>query len=141
MSKVQAPAAPALIDSITPAELESIRSGQTRCASCRSERGRSEPRGTRRRPRNGFTPAIREQLLAKMRPLATDICPFANLPEKREGRWGQGLTLDKMESCQWLQPKLVGQFEFVEWTPDGHLRHVKFAGLREDKEARHVRRE
>jgi bifunctional non-homologous end joining protein LigD len=93
------------------------------------------------RTRNGFTPAIREQLLAKMRTLATDICPFANLPEKREGRWGQGLTLDKMKSCQWLQPKLVGQFEFVEWTPDGHLRHVKFAGLREDKDARHVRRE
>ena len=93
------------------------------------------------RTRNGFTPATREQLLAKMRTLATDVCPFANLPEKREGRWGQGLTIEKMRSCQWLQPKLVGQFEFVEWTPDGHLRHVKFAGLREDKEARHVRRE
>ena len=93
------------------------------------------------RTRNGFTPAIREQLLAKMRTLETDICPFTNLPEKREGRWGQGLTLEKMRACQWLQPKLVGQFEFVEWTPDGHLRHVKFAGLREDKEARHVRRE
>ena len=93
------------------------------------------------RTRNGFTPVIREQLLAKMRTLETDVCPFTNLPEKREGRWGQGLTLEKMRACQWLQPRLVGQFEFVEWTPDGHLRHVKFAGLRKDKEARHVRRE
>ena len=93
------------------------------------------------RTRNGFAPAIREQLLAKMRTLATDICPFVNLPEEREGRWGQGLTVEKMRSCQWLQPKLVGQFEFVEWTPDGHLRHVKFAGLREHKDAGHVRRE
>ena len=31
--------------------------------------------------------------------------------------------------------------EFTEWTPDGHLRHSNFAGLREDKEAREVVRE
>jgi len=31
--------------------------------------------------------------------------------------------------------------EFTEWTPDGHLRHSKFVGLREDKEAREVVRE
>jgi ATP dependent DNA ligase-like protein len=34
------------------------------------------------------------------------------------------------------KPELVGQIEFTEWTPDGHLRHSKFVGLREDKEAR-----
>jgi bifunctional non-homologous end joining protein LigD len=35
------------------------------------------------------------------------------------------------------QPKhsLVAQIEFTEWTPDGHLRHSKFVGLREDKAA------
>jgi bifunctional non-homologous end joining protein LigD len=31
---------------------------------------------------------------------------------------------------------LVAKIEFSEWTPDGHLRHSKFVGLREDKEAR-----
>jgi bifunctional non-homologous end joining protein LigD len=36
---------------------------------------------------------------------------------------------------------LVGQFEFVEWTPDNHLRHTTFISLREDKSARDVRRE
>jgi bifunctional non-homologous end joining protein LigD len=40
-----------------------------------------------------------------------------------------------------LKPQLVGQFEFVEWTPDGHLRHSKFVGLREDKNATSVVRE
>jgi bifunctional non-homologous end joining protein LigD len=35
-----------------------------------------------------------------------------------------------------LKPKLVGQFEFVEWTGENHLRHSKFMGLREDKKAR-----
>ncbi|MGA3242620.1 MAG: hypothetical protein ABSG03_40785 [Bryobacteraceae bacterium] len=34
------------------------------------------------------------------------------------GRWGEGLTAGKMMECRWLAPSLVGQFEFVEWTPD-----------------------
>jgi ATP-dependent DNA ligase len=40
-----------------------------------------------------------------------------------------------------LEPELVAQIEFTEWTPDGHLRHSKFVGLREDKKARKVIRE
>jgi bifunctional non-homologous end joining protein LigD len=41
------------------------------------------------------------------------------------------------------QPKhsLVAQIEFTEWTPDGHLRHSRFVGLREDKESWGVIRE
>jgi bifunctional non-homologous end joining protein LigD len=35
---------------------------------------------------------------------------------------------------------LVGQFEYVEWTPDGHLRHSRFISLREDRDARELRR-
>ena len=30
---------------------------------------------------------------------------------------GQSLTTAKMAVCQWVKPVLVGQFEFVEWTP------------------------
>jgi ATP-dependent DNA ligase len=40
-----------------------------------------------------------------------------------------------------LKPELVAQVEFTEWTPDGHLRHSRFVGLREDKKAREVVRE
>jgi bifunctional non-homologous end joining protein LigD len=93
------------------------------------------------RTRNGFTPALREQLFKKIRPLKTPVCPFANLPELRSGRWGTGLTAEKMAACRWLKPRLVGQFEFVEWTGEHHLRHTRFVGLREDKPARDVRRE
>ena len=50
----------------------------------------------------------------------------ANLPEVRGGHWGQGLTAEKMKECHWLTPVLVGQFEYVEWTPDNHLRHSRF---------------
>ena len=93
------------------------------------------------RTRNGFTPLTRAQLFKKFKGLEISECPFANLPEARSGRWGQGLTKAKMAECQWLKPELVGQFEFLEWTPDNHLRHSKFVGLREDKKARDVIRE
>ena len=72
--------------------------------------------------------------------METTECPFVNLPEARSGRWGEGLTAEKMAACRWLRPELVGHFEFLEWTPDGHLRHARFTALREDKNAREVRR-
>lgn len=93
------------------------------------------------RTRNGFTPVTRASLFRKFKGLEIDACPFVNLPEARSGRWGQGLTKAKMAECQWLKPVLVGQFEFLEWTADNHLRHSKFVGLREDKDAKQVRRE
>jgi bifunctional non-homologous end joining protein LigD len=93
------------------------------------------------RTRNGFTAATRNQLFKKFAGLEIRECPFANLPEARSGRWGQGLTRAKMADCRWLKPALVGQFEFVEWTPDDHLRHSRFVGLREDISAQDVRRE
>jgi ATP-dependent DNA ligase len=68
------------------------------------------------RTRNGFTPASRAELFRKLKPLEIEDCPFANVPEKRAGQWGAGLPAKKMKECRWLKPKLVGQFEFVEWT-------------------------
>jgi ATP-dependent DNA ligase len=35
----------------------------------------------------------------------------------------------------------VGEFEFLEWTADKHLRHSKFVGLRGDKNAKAIVRE
>ena len=84
---------------------------------------------------------MREQLFKKFRGLEIAECPFANLPEAKSGRWGEGLTKAKMADCRWLKPLLVGQFEFLEWTGDNHLRHTRFIGLREDKPARDVGRE
>jgi ATP-dependent DNA ligase len=90
------------------------------------------------RTRSGFTPALRAQLLRRFKGLEIDDCPFVNLPEARGGRWGQGLTKEKMAEVQWLKPVLVGQFEFLEWTADNHLRHSKFVGLRGDVRAADV---
>ena len=93
------------------------------------------------RTRNGFTPSVRATLMKRFRGLEIKECPFANLPEAKSGRWGAGLTAAKMADCRWIKPVLVGQFEFLEWTADNHLRHTKFIALRDDKKAKGVQRE
>ncbi len=93
------------------------------------------------RTRNGFTPATRAAVFMKFAGLETAVCPFANLPEPKGGRWGEGMTRAKMAECRWLKPVLVAQIDFLEWTSDNHLRHSKFVGLREDKRPREVGRE
>jgi bifunctional non-homologous end joining protein LigD len=89
--------------------------------------------------RNGFVPHVRRELASRLKPLEINICPFANLPEKKRTPWA--LTKEEMKKCVWLQPKLVAQIEFTEWTPDGHLRQSTFAGLRKDKDAKDIVRE
>ena len=68
-------------------------------------------------------------------------CPFANLPEKKGGRYGQGITPAEMKRCHWVKPEMVCQVEFAEWTHDGKLRQPAFLGLRQDKDAKAVIRE
>lgn len=60
--------------------------------------------------------------------LETDTCPVANLPDERVCA-GAGLTVQKMADCRWLRPVLLGEFEFVEEIPKGHLWHPKFIRL------------
>ena len=93
------------------------------------------------RVRNGFVPASRRQLFTKLKPLVISKCPFANLPETHKGRWGEGLTAADTEKCLWVSPQIVAQIEFLEWTESDHLRHSKFAGLRDDKNPRSVIKE
>ena len=93
------------------------------------------------RIRNGFVPASRRQVFDKLRPLTKVECPFVNLPETRQTRWGEALTAEKMKKCIWVNPKLVAQIEFLEWTESDHLRHAKFVRLREYKDATTVVKE
>jgi DNA ligase D-like protein (predicted ligase) len=89
--------------------------------------------------RNGFVPKLRREVASRFKGLAIDSCPFANLPERKRTQWA--LTKEEMKNCVWLKPELVAQIEFTEWTPDGHLRHSRFVGLREEKAASEVVRE
>jgi bifunctional non-homologous end joining protein LigD len=86
--------------------------------------------------RNGFVPRVRREIAQKFAGLEENSCPFANLPEKRRTQWA--LTREEMKNCIWLKPRLIAQIEFVEWTPDKHLRAAKFIGLRDDKDAREI---
>ena len=89
----------------------------------------------------GFDFATLRSLYDRFQPLRTTVCPFANLPTRREGRSGQGFTASEMKRCVWLEPKLVGQVRFMEWTRDDNLRQPVFLGLREDKKPAEVVRE
>ena len=66
----------------------------------------------------------------------------SKLLKSRETR--QSPFADKIksnETAHWVQPDLVAQVRFTEWTDDGKLRHPVYLGLRDDKRAESVVRE
>src|SRR5262249_23495547 len=77
----------------------------------------------------GYTARMPPDLLEKLRPLNRDTAPFVDIP-RSEAR-----------DAHWVEPVLVAEVEFTEWSRDGRLRHPSFQGLREDKPAGEVRAE
>ena len=73
-------------------------------------------------------------MFERIKALETAEYPFLNLPEEDVGRWGQGLTAEKMKKCVWVKPQVVAEVEFLEWMGTDHLRHTKFVRLRDDKD-------
>jgi bifunctional non-homologous end joining protein LigD len=76
---------------------------------------------------SGFTHATLRDLGARLAELRRDDPPFADAP--------------RIRAATWVQPRLVAQIGFTEWTGDGRLRHPRFLGLRDDKAAEEVVRE
>jgi bifunctional non-homologous end joining protein LigD len=89
----------------------------------------------------GFSDKLLKELHNGLQKIRRDTCPFVNLPEKSRGRWGQGITPAVMKRCDWVEPVLVAQVKFTEWTFDEQIRQPVFLGLRTDKEAKDVARE
>ena len=89
----------------------------------------------------GFSERLLKDLHGGLQNIKRATCPFVNLPEKRRGRWGQGITPAVMKRCHWVEPVLVAQIKFTEWTSDDQLRQPVFLGLRTDKQAKDVVRE
>jgi bifunctional non-homologous end joining protein LigD len=89
----------------------------------------------------GFDQRGLRSLYSKFEKLGRNDCPFANLPEKKGGLYSPRLTISEMKRCHWVQPRLVCQIKFSEWTRDSKLRQPVFLGLRDDKSARDVVRE
>ena len=54
-----------------------------------------------------------------------------------KGRWSKRAK----GSERWVKPNAVAEVSFVEWTPDGSIRHPTFRGMRQDKKAETIRRE
>ena len=79
----------------------------------------------------GLNPANRRALLKLLQPLATEKCPFANLPTARSGHFGEGVTADEMSDYIWLRPEIEAEIKFAEWTTGEVLRHAEFASLRQ----------
>ena len=77
----------------------------------------------------GFDTDTLHDLAGQMRKLERNDSPFADPREIRE----RGVT--------WVEPKLVAEIGFTEWTRDHRLRHPRFQGLRDDKDASEVVRE
>jgi DNA ligase D-like protein (predicted ligase) len=75
----------------------------------------------------GFDRATLRDLAARLAPLRREESPFADAP--------------RLRSATWVEPELVAQVGFTEWTRDGRLRHPRFVGLREDKDPKDVVRE
>jgi bifunctional non-homologous end joining protein LigD len=76
----------------------------------------------------GFDERELGRLMKLLRPLETKTCPFRGRPPSNE-------------RPHWVEPTLVVQVKFTEWTADGRLRHPVYVGLRDDKKATEVRRE
>ncbi len=77
----------------------------------------------------GFNDAEIERLLKKLKPLERATPPFREVPKMPKVR---------RADVVWVEPTLVAQVEFVEWTHDKHLRAPVYKGLREDKTAEEV---
>jgi bifunctional non-homologous end joining protein LigD len=80
----------------------------------------------------GFTDSEIDRLLQLRKPRERPTPAFASTPKMPKVRKGDVV---------WVEPKLVAEVEFVEWTHDGHLRAPSYQGLREDKSPEHVHRE
>ncbi|MDX6702631.1 MAG: bifunctional non-ous end joining protein LigD, partial [Baekduia sp.] len=79
----------------------------------------------------GFTDAELDRLAARLAPLVRDTSPFDVIPP--------GVKIPR--EAVWVEPELVCEVEFVEWTRDGILRAPSYKGLRDDKPASLVVRE
>ncbi len=81
----------------------------------------------------GFDTATLLGLDARLRALERPTAPFATT--------GIALRDAAGATVHWVEPRLVAQVAFSEWTAQGHLRHPRYEGLREDKDPRSVVRE
>ncbi len=77
---------------------------------------------------SGFSAAELERVARLLKAIEVRECPFTTRPQTNE-------------RPHWVEPTLVAQVRFTEWTSDGKLRHPVYLGLRDDVDAASVKRE
>jgi len=77
---------------------------------------------------SGFSAASLEALVRLLEPIERDT-PACTVPH------------DMTRGVRWVEPLLVAEVSFAEWTTDHLLRQATFLGLRQDKEAADVKKE
>jgi bifunctional non-homologous end joining protein LigD len=85
----------------------------------------------------GWSAATAAKLLKALKKLAIDSPPFASKAVPERGRW----TTREVGVERWVEPTLVAEVEFADWTPDGHIRHAKYLALRADRATSSIVRE
>lgn len=76
---------------------------------------------------SGFGDKLIDEVHARLKSLEATESPFSSKP--------------KIASPHWVEPRLVAQVAFAEWTSDGLLRQSSFLGLRDDVDPTSVTRE
>jgi bifunctional non-homologous end joining protein LigD len=85
----------------------------------------------------GWDSATAASILQSMLKLEVSQSPFHAEFAPTKGRWSKRA----LGSERWVKPTAVVEVRFTEWTPDGHIRHSTFRGMRKDKPAKSIRRE
>jgi bifunctional non-homologous end joining protein LigD len=75
----------------------------------------------------GFTEAALAELGALLRPLERPSSPY-----------DEPLPREDARDAHWVEPRLVGEVRFTEWTGDFRLRHPSWRGIRDDKSPEEV---
>ena len=84
----------------------------------------------------GWTSLAAADLLKRLKKIELDVSPFET-GAMAPGRWSKRAGVVE----HWVKPQLVAEISFADWTPDGHVRHAVFQGLRSDKVAKDITRE
>ncbi len=76
---------------------------------------------------SGFDERTLADAMARLAPLKTEDCPFAEMPPLPS-------------PTTWVEPKLVAEVKFQDWTPEGALRAPVFLRFRDDLDPRRLKR-